>query len=360
MGRFGFEQELMLSLLDVEDTYGTFQTPVDNTNFLTLVGYAAVAPEDGSNVITNKDEVHGSEMPTLQEVIEKRITLGLEFPMLSTTELALCGLAMGDIGSTKDGAFDAYKHNCTLAPDGTELFSVSGVFDPANRQVRYKGLVVSSFEISSEQDGTWSLTVELMTDGTRSDSSDTVQTIQVQKILLAADTKIYWNQNPTPASDWIAVANLDQATDNISAAQSLSSIGARVKSWKIAFNNNAREIRGHGGSGANQDIERVMRTIEVEMVMEYLDDTERGYFDDQTPMSLEFNCKRGTTPIDAGGAFIAGAIARVAQIQLAASPEPTADVSSPYEITLTGTVMDDGTNPFFDITFFDALAAYFD
>ena len=89
------------------------------------------------------------------------------------------------------------------------------------------------------------------------------------------------------------------------------------------------------------------------------DETERDYYENLTAIALEFNNARILAGlIDAAGAFYYGFILRIPRVQLNIRPEPDGGIGDPYTITLAGTIEDDGTNPFFDITVYNATETY--
>ena len=349
-------QRLMLSLPTKETAFGT-AVAVAAADYDLMSGYTPLEPDHGDdNVITNAEEAHGAEYPTEQEIIERSAKIAYVTPKLYPNELAgLAALCLGDHTPVKDGAFLGYQHYMKQVAEGTELDSITGIFDPVNAQETYVGLKGAGFEISSEAGGGIGLNVDLMGSGKRTGTTETFQSAVVERLLRVADTKIYLNPAPIPATDFVTPANFDQSDCNIDGAvPALSSIGARVKSWRFAYNGNMEEERGHGGLGYAQGADYGTRTAEVELVLRYADETERDYYENQTDVALEFNNKH-TALIDAAGAWYWGFILRIPKVQLAVRPDAK---SNPYEITLTGTIMDDGTNEPFDLTVYNEQAAY--
>jgi hypothetical protein len=356
----GHQQELMVSLIEKESSYGGGVTPIDVTNYQKVIGYN-MSPETADTVTDDIEEVHGSEQATTQEITESAENFPMEFPKVTPNYLAGFGaLALGVIATIKDEAADAYKHNLTPVGDNVALPSVAAYLQQADQQYKYDGIKAGNLDIASEEGGHVSMNTTLMSSGRITESSETFVAAVAEVLMRAADTKVYLQPSPNPASDIIAVADLAQDTDNISAAQSLSPIAARVKSWSFACNNNLEDQRGHGGQGFSQDMENGMRELSIEMALRFNDKTELGYYTAQTDFALEFNNRRvGAGLIDTGtGTWYWGFILRIMKLQLSAKPLPAGAVADPLEITLTGKILDDGTNPWFDLTVFNAIPEY--
>lgn len=357
---FGHEQELMISTLTRETAYGT-PPAVSSSSFQRMSGYN-MNPENNDTVIDDSEEIHGSEIATTQEITEFSENLPLEFPKVTPNALAAFGmLAMGAEAITQDEALTAYKHYITMVGENTALPSVGAYLKQADQQRKYVGIKAGNLDISSEENGHVAMNVGLMSSGQITESSETMQAAVAEVLMRAADTKVYLNPTPNPATDIIAAANLAQDTDNISSGQSLTGLGSRVKSWSFGLNNNISDQRGHGGQGFSQDLNFGSRELTVEMALRFNDKTEYDYYTAQTYMALEFNNRRvGAGVIAATGAYYWGFILRIPKLQLKVKPVSTGGVKDPLEVTLTGTILDDGTNQFFDLTVYNAIAAYLD
>ena len=356
--RKGHEKELMLSLFTKEASYGA-GVAVSSANFVLMNGYTSEpAPE---NVVTNnKGEHTGSEVNVGPlDITEKRVKFPYTEPRVSPNGLAgIAALAFGDLTSTLDfGA--SYTHYIKGLAVGSDLASIGMVYDPANDQDTYVGVKAGNFKLSSEEGGYINMETELITSGKLTGSAETFESSITEVKLKARDTKIYVKTAPNPATDIIAPANFSQDSDNISSAQSLTSIGEDVISWNVEMNNNPVEIPGHGGLGYLQDIDFGRRSYALTMTLRYTDDTWKTRFDNKTAMALEFNCKDiNGGLIDAGGANYYGMIARVPLAYLMTRPEPKGGPDDFYTIELTFEISDDGTNPFMDIMVYNAQAAY--
>ena len=347
-------QRFQGSLLTKEASYGAAVAAGSHT---LMAGFVPLEPSTDDDVVVNDvEEVKGTEFAANNEIIEKAVNINYVNPKVFPNELAGFGaLCLGDHTPTKDGAFLGYQHYMKMVAEGTELDSITGQFDPVNRQETYAGLKGAGFEITSAQAEGINFSVDLMGSGSRSDSAGAWQSAIPERLLKAADTKIYLNPAPIPATDFVTPANMSQITANIDgAAPALSSIGASVISWRFAYLGNMEGERGHGGLGFNQNADYGTRSAEVELVLRYADETERDYFENQTDIALEFNNKHPVL-IDAAGAFFWGFILRIPKVQLTTRPNPN---GNPYELTMTGLIMDDGTNEPFDLAVYNAQAAY--
>lgn len=347
-------QRTQISLLTKEASYGAAVAAGSHT---LMAGYVPLEPStDDDVVVNNVEEASGTEFPTTNEIIEKALSINYVNPKVFPNELAGFGaLCLGDHTPTKDGAFNGYQHYMKMVAEGTELDSVTAQFDPVNRQETYVGLKGAGFELASSQAEGINLSVDLMGSGSRADTAGAWQSPITEVLLKAADTKIYLNPAPIAATDMVAPADFDQTDTNIDgAAPSLTTIGPSVISWRFAYLGNMEGERGHGGMGFNQNMDYGTRSAEVELVLRYADETERDYYENQTDVALEFNNKHPIL-IDAAGVWFWGYILRIAKVQLTTRPNPN---GNPYELTMTGLIMDDGTNPPFDLTVYNGQAAY--
>lgn len=356
--RKGHAKRLMLSLAKKEATFGA-DVAVSEANFDLMSGYL-MTPEYADEVVDNAEEVHGSEIATAQETFERSVKLPYETPKCLPNEVAGLGaLVAGSETENKDGAVNAWRHDIQPVAEGTELVSINAILDPVNAQQRIVGLKGSMFELSSEELGGLAFKCDLMGSGKRTDSAESWYDPIAEVLLRAADTKVYLNPTPDPATDIIAVGSLSQITDNISSGQSLTALGARVMSWKFGHNNNIEELRGHGGGGYNQDLDFNAREYTVEMVLRYKDKTERDYFEDDTYFALEFNNARiSSGVIAATGAFYFGADLRIPKVKLSVRPVEEGGVKDPYTISLVGKILDDGTNPPYLLAVYNAIETY--
>ena len=359
--RKAWEKDVSISLLTAEATYDA-AVAAGADKYTLMQGYAAsVKPETPDIFTDNAGEVHGSEIATDAEITEFRSKFTYESPKVQPHDLAGLGaLAMGDETKLQDGATTAWNHLIKPVAVGSALDSVSLIYDPTNKKELYTGIKANTFGLSSEEAGHVALSCELMGSGRRVDSALALQAAKVETLLRATDTKVFLNPAPIPATDFVAQANLDQTDANIDGAvPALTALGDRVVSWAFNFSNNLVEQPGMGGQGFLQDLDFAGRTMDVELVLRYKDETERDYYENLTDIALEFNNARiAAGLIDAAGAFYHGFILRIPKVVLNVRPEPDGAIGEPYTITLAGTILDDGTNPFFDITVYNATELY--
>lgn len=357
--RKGHAKRLQLSFLKKEINYAAGVAA--GADYQLMSGY--VFTQEPDNMVTdNREEVHGSEFPTVQEITEFGEKFPYETPKLLPNELAgFSALSMGGHTVTADGAGAAKMHHMLLVAEGTELPSIGAILDPVNQQETAKGVKCNGFELSSDEKGHIALTAPLITSGELTDSASAWQSAVVETLMRSADSKIYLNDSFTVATDLVAFADIVQNDNNIDAeVHGLTSIGPRVKSWRFAFSNEMEEIRGHGGGGYNQDIDYgPQRPIEFEMTLRYKDKTERDYFLNQSAFAVEINNARTLAGlIDVAGSWYYGFDLRIPKIQLREKPIPQGGAADPYELPLIGTIMDDGTNPIYDLSVFNLVPLY--
>ncbi len=358
--RKGHEKKLMLSTGLAEATYGA-GVAVGAGDYTLMKGYTT-RPEMPDIFTDNAEEVHGAEIATDVEITEQRLKLPYESPKVQPHDLvALGALTIGDEETTVDpSAADAWRHYIKPVAVGTALKSIGGVYDPANRQETYKGLVGSTFNLSSEEVGHVALSCELMGSGERDDSASAIQSAVTEVLMRATDTKVYLNPSVIAATDIVAAANIVQDDANIDGAvPALTALGARVKSWAFNFSNNLDEQAGMGGEGFLQGLDFSGRTMDVELTLRYADETERDYYENLNALALEFNNRRLLAGvIGAGGTLYYGFVLRIPLVKLNVRPEPDGGTKDPYTITLGGTILDDGVNEMFDFTVFNGVEDY--
>ena len=354
----GWNEQLMFSSLTAEATYGAAVT-VNASNFQSFNGFS-MPPAVEDKVVNDLDEVTGSEVATSQETIEQRKKLPYSQPKATPNAVAfLLAAVLGNVTDTQDGALDAYSHYIKPETVGTALASFNAIHKRAGLQKIYKGCKGTSIKITSEQEGIIAVEAEIITNGAAATDASSFVSKVSETWLKANDTKVYIKTSPDPATDIIAAGSMSQASDNISSAQNLTSIGARVRSWSIEANNNVEPIAGHGGGGTLQDVDYNRRTYTLSMSLLFADGTELGYFENDTPLAVEFNCKDdGAGVIAATGAMYYGLIVRIPKCRIKKRPEPAGGPNDPHTLDLEFEILDDGTNPPVDFMVYNAIAAY--
>jgi len=105
----GWDRNLMLSLFKKEAAYDAGVT-MSNANACSMKGFEATIDWD-DKVQDDKDAITGQEFGTDQEFITQAVKLSYKEPRAKPNSLiGLAALALGDITSTQDGAYTAYKH----------------------------------------------------------------------------------------------------------------------------------------------------------------------------------------------------------------------------------------------------------
>lgn len=124
----------------------------------------------------------------------------------------------------------------------------------------------------------------------------------------------------------------------------------------FSWDNAPEPQEGFGGSGVYVDIDKGTRKADLSLTLLHSDATELGYYDNQTVLAIEFDCKQ--TLIAAGGAVYYGFHLIVPRFILKERPLPEAERNGAYTFSLNGDIYDDGVNAPVIMEVYTAKPAY--
>jgi len=347
----GWQQNFMISLFKKGAIDAAL--PVNATNFCSLKGHDDWKPEYADALLTDYDEVTGSEHATDQELNTQGLKFTITMKHARPNFIFGCMLmAMGSHSSAQDGAVDAWKHTGSIIAPGTALPYVNVIGKKGGIQRLDKGVVCNSVGIWSEEGGPISCTAEFLGSGHRATNADAFVAAISEARMLARHALLWTESGASISVD----GTLTQGLENISTGAAVS-VGARCKSWKFKYNNNCAGEFGHGGDGTFQNIDFGRRTLELSMVMRWNDATELGYYENQTNLAFEADVKGGTL-IAVGGTFYPGFNLVVPRFRLNKAPLPDGGVGDKLTVPYNTIFLDDSTNPIFKFAGYNAVDVY--
>lgn len=346
----GWQEQLMMSLNTKEVTYDAGVT-MNGTNAVSMKGFEAEV--DWSDTVQDdKDTVTGSEHGTDQEILSYGVDITYKEPRAKPTTLAaLAHLTLGQSTATKDGAFNAWKHKATPVTVGTALPSIQVEGKKGGVQYAYKGIKGNSLKLAGEAGGYLSLEAMLKGSGTRATSATAFVASVSESWMKMSNCNVWMESGAAISID----ATLTQGTENISTGAG-TSLGVRLKSFNVGFDNALEGQAGAGGGGVFQDIDYGRRKVELGFSLLFDTDAELTLFLNQTPMAIEFDLSGAV--IDAGGAYKFGTQIIVPRFKLKKAPQPKGGANDILTCDFECDVQDDGTNAPLIIETYTAKAAY--
>ena len=264
-------------------------------------------------------------------------------PRVKPNSLAgLLGLSLGTIASTKDGAFNAWRHKLTPASP-VALPSIGAQIAHQNSsQYEYKGVKANGFTLW--RNGAY-LTLEspLIGSGTRAASSTTFPASVTESWLHWGDCNLWLKDTDgtaitIPTTPTQGSTNLGVGAVNVS---------KRVRTFEIDHPNNLLDqmgyrpstgkVRGHLHTAKRETTLRLGFDVATDREAEELD-----WYLSQHKMAFEINGDSGTV-IAGGGTFKFGFIVLIPRLQIRRIPRSEEDEFD--VLTIEGRVMDDKTNP---------------
>lgn len=352
-GKRGWDQQLMMSLFKKAGSYNAAVT-VNDSNWCSIKGHSDFAPKHADTVVNDLNEVSGSELATDQSIDGKGFTLTIPIPRVRPNILiGMMAGALGGLTPTQDGAVIAYKHAGTPCASTASLpdFNLIGI--KAGDQQLYKGIMVNSVEISGEEGKPISMSVELIGSGSRASNASSFAALISEARLYMRHLTGWRESGATISVD----SALTQGLENISSGTPLN-ISSRMKSFKIKYSNNIVLEYGAGSAldyAVGADFGR--RTVAFDMVLRYNDTTERAAYEAQTNMAVEFDVK-GDSLIAEGGTFYPGFNIVLPRFRFSEDPAAEGGLNDKLLVPYKTLVMDDGVNPWFKFTGYNAVAAY--
>jgi len=346
----GWASQFMFGAYKKEAAFGAGVT-MDATNACSMRGFdAEITMPDV--VMNDKDEVTGAEFGTTQEIIASRLEINYKEAKAKPNTVAfLSALVLGASASTKDGAFNAWKHKITRVAAGTAQPSTQAEFKVGGLQYSAKGIKGKSLKISAADSGLVSVEAGLMGAGDRATSATAFVPVITESFLKVNQAK-FWMENGSSIS---VAATLTQDAQNISSGTPVS-LGARLKSFELSYDNALEGQVGFGGAGLYQDIDCGRRKAELKFSLLFNDATELNHYLNQNPLAVEFDLKGAL--IAAGGTMYYGVQLIVPRFMLKAAPWPKGGANDTLTIDMEADIQDDGTNSPVIVEVYTAKAAY--
>lgn len=341
--------QVMLSLFKQEATYDAGVT-MNATNACSMREFEAVMdwPDE---VIDDGGEITGSEGPTKQEIIFQAVNLSYKQARATpNTLIGLAALTLGNIVSTQDGAYIAYRHKNTRIAVGSALPSIQAEAKSAGIQYKITGLKSNTLKISGDNRFV-SVESNLIGSGSRAASTTAFVAAITESWLKVANCKVFLENGANISID----ATLTQGLKNISSGTP-ADIGPRFKNFELSYDNQQQGIDGYGGAAVFQDMHYGTRKQQFKFSLLFKDDTELNYYLNQTPMAIELDLKGGL--IAAGGTLYYGCQIIVPKFQLKVVPHPKGERDEFATADYDCTVLEDGTNSPFIIEGYNAKAGY--
>ena len=346
----GWDRNLMLSLFKKEAAYDAGVT-MSNANACSMKGFEVTIDWD-DKVQDDKDAITGQEFGTDQEFITQAVKLSYKEPRAKPNSLiGLAALALGDITSTQDGAYTAYKHKIKPIASGSALASIHAEEKFGGIQYAYKGVKCNTLKIAGEAGGYISFEAGLLGSGTRATSATAFAAAITESWLKINKCKV-WLEDGTDIS---ISATLVQDAEDISSATPVD-LKTRMKSFEFNWDNGMEGQEGFAGAGVFQDIDYGRRKADLKFSLLFSDDTELNHFLNQTPLAIEFDLKGAL--IAAGGTMYYGAQIIIPRFKLKKAPLPKGGVNDILTCDFECDVQNDGTNPVVLIEGYNAVAAY--
>ena len=348
--RKGWQDQIMMSLYAREATYDA-GVVMNSANACSMKGFEAEA--DWSDTVQDdKDSVSGAEHGTDQEIVAQNVDISYKEARAKPNTLAgLSALTLGAITSTKDGAFNAWRHKCTPVPAGSALPSIQVEARKGGVQYAYRGVKCGSLKLAGEAGGYISLEAALKGSGTRVVSATAFAPSIIESWMKLSNCKVWME---TGANIAISAALVQDAEDISSATP--DDLKVRMRSFSVGWDNAIEGQAGMGGGGVFQDLDYGRRKAELSFSLLFNDVTELNYFLNQEPMAIEFDLKGALIAV--GGSMFFGAQIIIPRFKLKKAPLPKGGPGDILTCDFECDVQDDGTNAPLIIETYNARAAY--
>jgi hypothetical protein len=345
--QYGHQDQLAMSLLKKEATFNA-GVAINDTNACSMHEFGG-SFEWEDRVDSDKSQVTGREHGTGQQIIGQGLKGTYTEEKAKPNSLAGLGaLVMGNVVTVQDGAFLAYRH--TIAP-GANLPSISVMGKKGGLQYTYDGVKGESFELRGEEGSPASLSAEVMGSGKRTASATTFPAKVLESWLLLTNCKVWLESG----ANVVISSPLIQDAEDISNATP-EVLGPRMLSYAFRYKNNLRPQHGFGGAGVLQDIQHGRRSVELELSMLFVDNTELNYYLNQDRLAIEFDLVGGVVAV--GGAYKFGYQLVVPTFKLKKPVLAEGGVDDSLLANFQTEVFEDGTNPVATMAVYNAKAAY--
>jgi hypothetical protein len=348
----GWNQKLMMSLYKKETSYGSTVT-CNATNFCSITEHSDYNPDWADKVQDNKDVVTGTEHGTDLEILAQGFKLSLTQPRAKPNlVIGAIGAALGNITSTTDGTYTAYRHYIVPVDVGTALPSFNVIGLKGGMQYLHKGCKVNSFTLSGEAEGAVAFEVEIIGAGDRTTNADSFVAEPSESWLQCKNGYIWRESGPNIAID----ATNTQGLANISSSTP-TDLKARIKKFNFKWNNNLEGIGfGAGSGGTYSDLDYKRRSAELALTLSFNDASEIAFYEAATALACEIEIKGALIVV--GGSMYYGMDLIVSRFKLKKAPLPQGGVNDLLTCEYTCDIEDDGTNPAVKFAGYNAKAAY--
>ena len=303
----------------------------------------ASSHEEWNDVVEDDDQLtHGTEYPTVQEIVRQSVSFTYAEPRVKPNTLAgLMGAALGSVTTVQDGSVAAYRH--ALAPSGPlDLPSFAAqIAHMASSQFLYTGLKADSFSLRNN--GAYlSFSCPLLGSGSREVSADAFPSAITEAWLRWGDSHVYLldvTGAPLTLPDPIlqGETNLGEAALDVS---------TRVVRMEVNQPNN---LWAEGGYRPSTGVVRgalltPKRRTDLVLELQVDPDTELDeltWYLTQRSLAFEWQCVGELIAL--GGTFRFGATVILPRLQLRAIPRHEQEQFDTLE--LQGRVLDDRVNP---------------
>jgi hypothetical protein len=334
----GWNQQLMMSLLTKEATYGA-AVVINASNFVGVKGHSDYDPDWADTVQTDKDTVSGFEHGTTLD----QLTQGFKFTVAQPCAkpyftIGMIGGALGSITPYTDPGKIAYRQTIIPATVGTALPSFNVIGKKGGLQYLHKGCMVNSFTLTGEAGKATSMEAEIIGSGAR-ETDATGFVAEPSESWQLMKNGYAWIE--TSAAKSIDAAKT-QGLENISSGTPRD-LKAIIKKFSLKWNNNLEGQFGFGAGSAGvfQTMDYGRRTAELSMDLLHVDGTDLGYYLANTILTAEFEVKGAL--IAAGGTLYYGYNVVVPRFMLKKAPLPKGGVGDTLMNTYEADIQNDGT-----------------
>jgi hypothetical protein len=347
----GWNRSVMASLFTKEATYDAGVT-MNGTNACSLTGFELDTSWDDT-IVNDKAEVTGKEHGYDQDIISYGSKFGLKIPKVTPNALAgFASLALGSTTTTKDGAYNAWRHKIIPVAVGTALPSIHIEDLFGGLQYKYTGVKCSTLKLSGEAGGLLSMEASLVGSGTRATSATAMAAAISESWMKLTNCKVWLESGANISID----ATLTQGLENISGATP-DNLYPRLKNFEWTWDNALENQPGFGQlSGALQDIDYGRRKCGLKFSLIFNDGTELAYYTAQDACAIEFDLKGAI--VIASSSMYFGAHIVVPRFKIKSAPLPKGGPNDTLTQDFDCEVFDDGTNAASIIEVYNAKSTY--
>ena len=323
-----WQRRIALSVFKKEATYNAGVT-INSANYAELSGFDSKPKELTDMLADDGGEITGSEYPTLQEIIRQGLGLSINFSKAKPNDvIGLAALGLGNVVSSQDGAFVAYRHKITPIAAGSSLPS-GAVLVKDGAQWLHNGITVVKFKLSGKDDGFIACGADLIGSGHRVTDTTGFPAKISESWMKTTQMKVFYESG----------ANISISATPVQAAEDISSgagtdLSIRIRNFDFEWDNKNFMNYGYGSDVLQENDKGAKRMPSLKFSLIYKDDTELNHYLNQTAVAVEFDAKGAL--IAAGGAMYFGLdlIIPKCQIKKLGMGEVDGFLSQDYEVTI--------------------------